>query len=126
METQIFPTNQEQLKSYWSRPGGKFGTIAAIGILAIIGYYVLPILTSVIWNTLNFGIALLVLALFLYMVTNKKLRLSFFYGYEILMKKLVGVIIELDPFIIGEDYLLDMENQREIVYKKNGWIMFKK
>jgi hypothetical protein len=119
METQIFPTNQEQLKSYWSRPGGKFGTIAAIGILAIIGYYVLPILTSVIWNTLNFGIALLVLALFLYMVTNKKLRLSFFYGYEILMKKLVGVIIELDPFIIGEDYLLDMENQREIVYKQN-------
>jgi hypothetical protein len=42
METQIFPTDSQQLKSYWNRPGGKFGVLAGLGILAAIGYYVLP------------------------------------------------------------------------------------
>ena len=119
METQIFPNSQQQLKSYWDRPGGKFGIFAGIGILAIVGYYVLPILSTIVWNTLNFGIALTCLALFLYMVTNRKLRLSLFYFYEILMKKLVGIVIELDPFIIAEDYLNDMEEQREKLYKQS-------
>ncbi len=119
METQIFPTSQTELKSYWNRPGGKFGVFAGLGILGIIGYYVLPIFSTIVWNTLNFGVALVSLALFLYMVTNRKLRLSFYYFYEILMKKLVGIVIELDPFIIAEDYLGDMENQREKLYKQS-------
>lgn len=119
METQIFPTDaQQQLKSYWKRPGGKFGTLIGLGALAAIGYYVLPILTGIVWNTLNFGIALACLGVFLYCVTHRKLRLSLFYFYEILMKKLVGVVIELDPFIIAEDYINDMQEEREKLYKQ--------
>ena len=119
MDTQIFPNSPQELKSYWNRPGGKSGIIIGIGILALIGYYVVPILTAVVWNTLNFGIALVCLGLFIYAITNRKLRLSLFYFYEILMKKLVGVVIELDPFIIAEDYLGDMEEQREKLYKQS-------
>jgi phosphate uptake regulator len=120
MDTQIFPTTSDQtLKSYWNRPGGKFGTAIGLVLLALIGYYVFPILTTVVWNTINFGIALVCLALFLYMITNRKLRLSFFYFYEILMKKLVGIVIELDPFIIAEDYLGDMEEQREKLFNQS-------
>ncbi|MCW3104990.1 MAG: hypothetical protein JWO09_3430 [Bacteroidetes bacterium] len=119
METNIFPTTPQELKSYWNRPGGKFGIFAGLGILAVIGYYVFPILTDIVWNTVNFGIALVCLALFLFAVTNRKLRLSLFYFYEILMKKLVGVVIELDPFIIAEDYLGDMEEQREKLYNQS-------
>jgi predicted nucleic acid-binding Zn-ribbon protein len=118
METNIFPASKQELKSYWNRPGGKFGVVAGIGILSAIGYFVIPILTSIVWNTLNFGIALGCLGIFLYAVTHRKLRLSLFYFYEILMKKLVGVVIELDPFIIAEDYLEDMEEQRERLYKQ--------
>jgi hypothetical protein len=119
METQIFPGSPQELKSYWNRPGGKFGVLIGLGILAIAGYFVVPVLTTIVWNTLNFGIALVCLALFLYAVTNRKLRLSLFYFYEILMKKLVGIVIELDPFIIAEDYLTDMEEQREKLYKQS-------
>jgi hypothetical protein len=32
------------------------------------------------------------------------------------MKKLVGVVIELDPFIIAENYIEDMKEQREKLY----------
>ena len=120
MELQAFPSSPDQkLKAYWNRPGGKFGILIALGLIVLIGYYVLPILTSVVWNTLNFGIALVCLGVFLYMVTNRKLRLSLFYLYEILMKKLVGVVIELDPFIIAEDYINDMEKQREKLYEQS-------
>jgi hypothetical protein len=119
MEAQIFPTSDQKLKSYWNRPGGKFGVVAGLGILALIAYYVVPILTTIVWNTLNFGIAIVCLGVFLYCITHRKLRLSLFYFYEILMKKLVGIVIELDPFIIAEDYLNDMEEQREKLYKQS-------
>ncbi|OFY99301.1 MAG: hypothetical protein A3K10_03090 [Bacteroidetes bacterium RIFCSPLOWO2_12_FULL_31_6] len=122
MELDIAPINNntdQKLKSYWNRPGGIFGIIAGVGILGIIGYYVIPILTTIVWNTLNFGVALLCLGLFLYCITNRKLRLSFFYLYEILMKKLVGIVIELDPFIIAEDYINDMEKQRQKLYDQS-------
>jgi hypothetical protein len=105
--------NGQAAKSWLSKPDGKFGLVFGLGLLGVIGYYVLPILTTIIWNTLNFGLALLVISVFLYMITNKKLRMSAFYLYEILMKKLVGVVIQLDPFIIAEDYIKDMRRERE-------------
>lgn len=119
MNTEIFPNSPQELKSYWNRPGGKFGMIAGIGILAVVGYYVLPILTTIVWNTFNFTVGVVALLLLIYAVTNRKLRLSLFYFYEILMKKLVGIVIELDPFIIAEDYLGDMEEQREKLYTQS-------
>lgn len=116
---QLIPGDQStKLKSFWNRPGGKFGVIAGLGLMGIIGYYVLPILSTIIWNTLNFGVALVCLGVFLYCITHRKLRMSFFYLYEILMKKLVGIVIELDPFIIAEDYILDMHKQREKLYEQ--------
>ncbi|RPD40651.1 PspA/IM30 family protein [Chitinophaga barathri] len=120
METNYFPAESGQkLKSYWNRPGGKFGIFIGLGLLVLVGYYVIPILTKVVWNTLNFGIALVCLGVFLYCVTHRKLRLSLFYLYEWIMKKLVGVVIELDPFLIAEDYIGDMEEQREKLYKQS-------
>ncbi|MDI9363829.1 MAG: hypothetical protein QM541_02670 [Flavobacterium sp.] len=120
METNIFPsTNNDKLKSYWNRPSGKFGILIGLGLVGLIGYYVMPILSTIVWNTLNFSIGLVCLGIFLYCVTHRKLRLSLFYLYEIIMKKLVGLVIELDPFIIAEDYIGDMEEQRETLYKQS-------
>jgi hypothetical protein len=122
METNVFPVAanaQDKLKSYWNRPGGKAGVVIGLGLLGVIAYFVVPILTTIVWNTLNFGIALVCLGIFLYCVTHRKLRLSLFYLYEIIMKKLVGFVIELDPFIIAEDYIGDMEQQREKLYNQS-------
>ena len=120
METNYFPQQgNDKLKSYWNRPGGKFGVIIGIGILIAAAYFIMPILLAVVWSTLNFGIALVCLGVFLYCVTHRKLRLAFFYFYEWLMKKLVGIVIELDPFLIAEDYIGDMEEQREKLYKQS-------
>jgi hypothetical protein len=120
MDTNIFPAGaQDKLKSYWNRPGGKFGIFIGLGLLGVIAYFVVPILTKMVWNTLEFSIALVCLGIFLYCITHRKLRLSLFYLYEIIMKKLVGLVIELDPFIIAEDYIGDMEKQREKLYEQS-------
>lgn len=121
MNTNPFPdlgNTGDKVKSYWNRPGGKFGTIVGLGIFGVAAYKLLPILTTIVWNTINFGIACGVGFLLFMALTNKKLRLSVFYLYEILMKKLVGVVIELDPFVIAEDYIKDIEKERENLYNK--------
>jgi len=119
MTDSLIPSNQEQLKSFWNRPGGKFGVVFGVGVAALIAYYVIPILTTIVWNTVNFGVACVALGAFLYCITHRKLRLSLYYLYEILMKKLVGIVIELDPFIIAEDYIQDMEKQRSKLYDQS-------
>jgi hypothetical protein len=51
-------------------------------------------------------------------LSNRKLWMILFYLYEILLKKLVGIVIELDPFIIAEDYIKDIEKERDNLYNK--------
>jgi uncharacterized protein (UPF0254 family) len=121
METNIFPNdpNSEKLKGMWNRPGGKPAIIFAIGATLAVGYYVLPYLTTIMDNMLHFGIALVSLGVFLYCVTHRKLRLALYYFYEMLMKKLIGIVIEMDPFVIAEDYINDMEKQREKLYEQS-------
>lgn len=122
MDTNVFPSAsgaETKIKSYWNRPGGKIGTLVGLGILGCIGYYIFPILTTITWNTVNFAIALAA-AFALYMfLSNKKLWLGLFYMYEIIIKKFVGMVIELDPFIIAEDYIKDIEKERENLYNKS-------
>ncbi len=114
METSLIPGGtQGKLKSYWNRPGGKFGTAALLAGLGALGFYVVPILTTIVWNMVNFGIACASAAILTYCLTHRKLRLSAFYFYEILMKNLVGLVWKIDPFIIADDLIKDMKKDRE-------------
>jgi len=118
MDTNVFPGGADKVKSYWNRPGGKFGTIVGLGALVAIGYYVFPFLTEVVWNTINFGIAVAVAIALYLLLSNKKLWRGLMYMYEILIKKFVGLVIEMDPFIIAEDYIQDIIKEREKLYDK--------
>ena len=114
MNSSMLPGDQK-LKSYWNRPGGPVKVIAAVAGLGAVGYWALPFLTAIVWNTINFGIACGAGFLFFLLVTNKPLRLRIQAIWDILMKYTLGLIIQWDPFILAEDQILDMKKQREKV-----------
>lgn len=118
MNTEIFPTNQSS-KSYWSKPEGKIGTIFGIVLLGLIGYYVFPILTTVVWNTVNFAIACLVgFALYYILFVDKRIFGVAKALYSLFIKNTFGLIFKLDPFLIAEDYIKDTQRERENLYQK--------
>ena len=121
MNTQVFPStgSEDKIKSYWNRPGGKFGTIMGLIGLGVGIYYLAPILTTIAWDITSLLIAGGIAMVAWIVLTNRKLWLSIFYLYEILMKSLVGIVIQTDPFIIAEDYIQDIEKQRETLYNKS-------
>jgi len=119
MNTNVFPQSTGKEKSYWSKPEGKIGTIFGILALGAIGYYLLPILTSIVWNTVNFGIALLVAFILYYIfIADGRIFLVLKSLYDIFIKSTFGLIFKLDPFIIAEDYISDIEKERENLFEK--------
>lgn len=99
---------QTQGKSFWQRPEGKLGAVvlAAMIVLGFALLYVgLPYILKVLSDltlTLMYGVPL---AIFAIIVTDKKNWIMIKAAYQIVMKKITGVIVELDPIAIIEGYL---------------------
>ena len=108
----------EKLNSYWNRPGGKFGTVMGIAALGAIAWYVFPIVTTMAWNTVECAWALAAALVTAYILTNRKLRLGLFYIWEIAMKALQGLVMQMDPFIISEDNIATMKKDRSKLLSK--------
>lgn len=118
MNTQVFPADQSS-KSYWSKPEGKIGTIFGLVILGLIGYHLLPILTEIVWNTVNFAIACVVgFALYYILFVDKRIFGVAKALYSIFIKNTFGLVFKLDPFIIAEDYIKDTQRERENLHQK--------
>ncbi len=109
---------EQKGKSWLSKPDGKVGAILGIGLLGAIGYYVFPILTTIMWNTVNLMIATGAVVLLYGILSNKKLWLGLSYFYKILVKRMVGMVIELDPFIIAEESISEAERNRELLLEQ--------
>lgn len=109
---------EQKLKSYWSRPGGKQGTIIGLGLLGLITWKILPILTQMVWNTINFSIAVLCGAALAYVIMDRRWRLYLLYIYETVMGAIVGLIWKINPWVAAEDNIKQMIKDREMVGKK--------
>jgi hypothetical protein len=105
--------SEQKVKAYWNRPGGPFKIFAALTAFCAVGWFALPFLTTVVWNTINFGIACGALGLLLFLVTNKRLRLAVQSVWDILMNNTFGVIFVWDPFVLWRLDIKDMEETRE-------------
>ncbi len=108
----------DKLKSYWNRPGGKFGTLVGLAILGASAYYLLPILAAIAWTGVNLVIGIVTLCVLLYAISHRKLRLGAFFLYEIAMKKLIGLVNELDPFIIMENLIDEQIKDRNELHEQ--------
>lgn len=110
MENSITP------KSFWKKPEGKTGGIFGIGILAGLGwlaYKLLPYLVEIAENTLYLCFLVAGIGAVLYVAFDPKFRNMIWYLYQIIMRKLTGFIIEIDPINIIKAYIQSLRDRRE-------------
>lgn len=100
--------------SPWEKPGGKLGLVIA-GVAAagglIILYNILPFLITLTTNLLTLSMLVAALALIAFLVTDKRFRKTFSMIYFLIMRKITGLVIEIDPIAIVEQKVKEMKQK---------------
>lgn len=103
--------------SNWEKPGGKTGMVV-LGLLGAGGlmlfYKALPFLITLASNTLYLGLLLGLIAGIIYLLCDPKFRKICSATYFMLMRKLTGLVIEIDPTILNVTHSIE-----EAVYLSN-------
>ena len=113
METSVFPQQQGGKSSAWNDPAKRIGMIFGAILFGVVGFFVLPYLTTILTNWIHFTVALCVFsALFYILVVDRRIYLALKYMYDWFIKTFFGMIFRLDPFLIAEDCIQDIRNER--------------
>ena len=99
-----------QPKTFWQRPEGVAGGIFLVGILGAAAYFLVPILATIVWSTVNLAIGLGVLAAIIFMVLDPKMRNLIWYMYKSVMRSITGVFVQIDPIGILKSYIEDLKD----------------
>ncbi len=119
----ITPPSDFKPKTFWQRPEGVTGGIFMTGIIVGLGYLLykmLPILITLVSNTLYLALLLIALAAVIYMVVDPRMRNLFWYGYKSIMRLITGIFVNLDPIGILKSYVEDLENNLSKMSKQIG------
>ena len=108
-------------KSFWERPEGTTGMIAlALGGVGL--WAALPALlafmtglVALLGQTIAAVCLALVLGALLFLITNKKVQTLVSYIFKSGMRKVTGIIVEIDPIGIMKNYIEDLIKKREIM-----------
>jgi len=101
-------------KSPWEKPGGTLAKITLVAMIAGAGYALykfLPDLIALTQNLLTLTALVGVLALIFYLIMNDTSRNFFKNLYFVIMRKLTGLIVEIDPIAIVKGKIKDMKNR---------------
>jgi len=99
-----------QPKTFWQRPEGVAGGIFLVGILGAAAYFLVPILATIVWSTVNLAIGLGVLAAIIFMVLDPKMRNLVWYMYKSVMRSITGMFVQIDPIGILKSYIEDLKD----------------
>ncbi|MCY7330087.1 MAG: PspA/IM30 family protein [Saprospiraceae bacterium] len=99
-----------QPKTFWQRPEGVAGGIFLVGILGAAAYFLVPILATIVWSTVNLAIGLGVLAAIIFMVLDPKMRNLIWYMYKSVMRSITGMFVQIDPIGILKSYIEDLKD----------------
>lgn len=120
----IININRERTKiSPWEKPGGTLGLVVAGGALAgglILLYKILPFLITLTTNILTLGMLVGVLSLIAFLISDKRFRKTVSMVYFLIMRKITGIVIEIDPIAIVESKLKEMKEKILVIEKQMG------
>ena len=101
-------------KSPWEKPGGTLAKVMLVVLIVALCvglYYALPYLIELTKNMLTLAALVGVLALIVFMIMNDSSRNFFKNLYFVIMRKLTGLIVEIDPIAIVKGKIKDMKNR---------------
>lgn len=119
----LITTNSENKISPWEKPGGTLGLIVAglaAGGGAILLYNILPWLITLTTNILTLGMLVAVLAGIAFLISDKRFRKTVSMVYFLIMRKITGIIIEIDPIAIVEAKVKEMKEKIQVIEKQMG------
>ena len=119
----LMVTNSQQKISPWEKPGGTLGLVVAGGALAggaILLYKILPFLITLTTNILTLGMLVAVLAGIAFLISDKRFRKTVSMVYFMIMRKITGLIIEIDPIAIVEAKVKEMKEKIGVIEKQMG------
>lgn len=109
----------DSFKSLWKRPGGgfaKFTGILAIGGLGFVFCkYLLPFLVAATANLLVFIAELVALGAVIFLLTNKQVHRAISLTWLQVMRKIYGLIVNIDPIAILQNGINEMKKKLEVV-----------
>ena len=112
-----------QPRDFWEKPEGKTGLFfAAILIFggAMFVFSMLPYIILMLTNIITAIILLGIIGSIIYVVSDPKFRLIASTFYKLLMKKLTGIVINIDPIAIIEDQINYLEKNRSKMNDEMG------
>ena len=116
----LMVTNNSQTKiSSWEKPGGTLGLVVAGGAVAggaILLYKILPFLITLTTNILTLGMLVAVLAGIAFLISDKRFRKTVSMVYFLIMRKITGLIIEIDPIAIVEVKVKEIANYNPVSF----------
>ncbi len=112
------PSQNVQLKSFWSKKEGTTGMIV-LALLIGAGVYgfsaILPWLITLLQNTIHTVFLAATLGVLIFIVTDKRVRNLAKYMFKSVMRAITSVFITIDPIGILRNYVSDLErNIREM------------
>lgn len=123
MNDSLTSTSMDKKVSPWEKPGGTLGMVVAglaVGGGCIILYKILPFLISLTTNLLTLTLLVLALAAIGFLITNKRFRQTCSMVYFMIMRKITGLIIEIDPIAIVENKVKEMKKKILDIEKQMG------
>lgn len=118
METPV-KTNFSLPKWDAKKISGSFVTLAVLGGLGLIAYiYLLPFLLSLVWNTVQLAVGIIVGGFLLMTLLNPKFWRAMRYLSEAIAQYTLGFAIELNPFNILYLQVEEAEKDRQELYEQ--------
>jgi preprotein translocase subunit Sss1 len=114
--SQIGGSTDVEKRSFWSRPEGILGLAVLLAAGGVGLYYfneVVEFLIKVTTNTLHLALLLGALAVLVFLLTSRDVRTATFFLFKTLMRKITGLVIQLDPIAILKIYVDDLKQKRQ-------------
>ncbi|MDJ0366475.1 hypothetical protein QMK33_15050 [Hymenobacter sp. H14-R3] len=114
--TQLGVATDAERRSFWARPEGVLGLVVLAALVGAGLFYfneVVKFLIEVATNTLHLAFLLGGLALLVFLATSRDIRTGLFFLFKTLMRKITGLVIQLDPIAILKIYIEDLKQKRQ-------------